>query len=99
MFNYNVHFPSLFSLQKTASNSIILHITIFYFPLYVKVAPYSYLKFRVFYATFGLAKFTTNTLKSKQTDYFEETHNVLNYLWVKKRYSLSVVMATTLICS
>ena len=50
----------------------------------VKVAPDSYLKFRVFYNTFGLAKFTTNTLKPRQSDYFEETQNVLNYLCVKK---------------
>ena len=49
----------------------------------LKVAPYSYLKFWVFYATFGLAKFTTNRLKTRQSDYFEDTHNVLNYLWVK----------------
>ena len=49
----------------------------------LKVAPYSYLKFWVFYATFGLAKFTTNTLKTRQSDYFEDTHNVLNYLYVK----------------
>ena len=49
----------------------------------VKAAPYSYLKFWIFYATFGLAKFTTNTLKTRQSDYFEDTHNVLNYLCVK----------------
>ena len=48
-----------------------------------KVAPYSYLKFWVFYATFSLAKFTTNTLKTRQSDYFEDNHNVLNYLCVK----------------
>ena len=52
-------------------------------PSTVKVAPYSYLKFWVFYATFGLAKFTTNTLKTRQSDYFENTHNVLNCLGVK----------------
>ena len=46
----------------------------------IKVAPYSYLKFWVLYATFGLAKFITNTLKTRQSDYFEDTHNVLNYL-------------------
>jgi len=50
----------------------------------IKVAPSSYLKFRVFYTTFGYAKFTTNTLKTKQSDYFEETQNVLNYLCMKK---------------
>ena len=49
----------------------------------LKVASYSYLKFWVFYATFGLAKFTTKTLKTRQSDYFEDTHNVLNYLCVK----------------
>ena len=41
-----------------------------------KVAPYSYLKFWVFYATFGLAKFTTNTLNTRQSDYFEDIRNV-----------------------
>ena len=38
-----------------------------------KVAPYIYLKFRVFYATFDLAKFTTNALKIWESDYLGET--------------------------
>ena len=38
------------------------------YALTLKVAPYSYLKFWVFYAIFGLAKFTTNTLKTRQSD-------------------------------
>ena len=37
--------------------------------IFIKVAPCSYLKFWVFYVTFGFAKFTTNTLKTKQSDY------------------------------
>ena len=49
----------------------------------IKVALYSFLKFWVYYATFGLAKFTTNTLKTRQSDNFKETHDVLNYLCVK----------------
>ena len=65
----------------------------------IKVAPYSYLKFWVFYATFGLAKFTTNTIKTKQSHNFEESQNVLNYQLWKKIYSLIVVMATMLIFS
>ena len=62
-------------IAKTTNNENIQHL--------IKVAPYSYLKFWVFYATFGLAKFTTNTLKTRQSDYFKETHIVLNYLCVK----------------
>ena len=50
----------------------------------LNVAPYSYLKFWVFYATFGLAKFTTNTIKAKQSHNLEESQNVLNYQCVKK---------------
>ena len=61
----------------------------------VKVAPYSYLKFWVFYTTFGLAKFTTNTRKTSHSDYFDDTHNVLNYVHMCEKYH-TVYM---LICS
>ena len=59
------------------------------------MCPYSYLKF---YAIFSLAKFTTNTLKTKQSDYFTETQNVLNYQCVKL-CCLIVAIATMLTCS
>ena len=69
----NIPTPLLFA---RVDSTVALH--------WINVAPYSYLKFRLFYATFVLAKFKTNTLKARQCDYLEQTPNALNYLCVKK---------------